>query len=102
MRATSTTSTEILMNKTHTNLMMSGTGWPTRWALTTKAIGWGMQVTIVELLKYGTKVDEATTYLTTRGPSTLRFGSPVIRGQPTILCPHSQWLCLIDRGMSQL
>ena len=39
MRATSTTSTEISTSKTHTNLMMSGTGWPKKWVLTTKAIG---------------------------------------------------------------
>ncbi len=39
MRATSTTSTEISTNKTHTNLMMNGTEWPNKWVLTTKAIG---------------------------------------------------------------
>ena len=102
MRATRTMSTEILTTKTHPNLMMSGTEWPIRWASTTKAIGWDMQGTIAELLKYGMKVGEATIYQITRGPSTLRFGSHVKRGQPTILCPHSRWLCLIDRGTRQL
>jgi len=98
MKATSTTFTEISMNKTHTNLMTSGTEWLNRWVSTTKATGLDTQEMIAENKTYGMKVAEDTTYRLTRSQSTLRCEC-AIRARLTIWCPHSQWLYLIDRGM---